>query len=244
MNTFLSQLHVLQDRIKQAEQRFGRPNGSVTLMAVSKTRTIQDILLAHRAGLHHFGENYLQEALPKLAATKNLDLTWHFIGTPQSNKARLLAEQFAWVHSVNRLSIAESLNALRPTSLPPLNICIQLNVSLEPSKSGITPSALPELVHQIAKLPRLKLRGLMCLPAPSDSFDQQRIGFAKCREAFQHLKPNFPWLDTLSMGSSHDFEAAIAEGATIIRIGTTLFGKRPPLNRSIASPPLQEGPTA
>jgi hypothetical protein len=221
-------------RIRESERRFHRQPGSVMLLAVSKTRSPDTIAAAATAGLKRFGENYLQEALEKKQLLRHLDLEWHFIGPIQSNKSRRIAENFAWVHSVERLKIAERLNAQRPAEMPPLNICLQVNVSEEINKSGLRLAELPELVRALVKLPRLRLRGLMAIPAPYDDFTLQRRPFAQLREALEQLKQaDLPenvstFMDTLSMGMSHDLEAAVAEGATIVRIGTAIFGPREP----------------
>jgi pyridoxal phosphate enzyme (YggS family) len=193
------------------------------LLAVSKTKPAAALREAFAAGLRDFGENYLQEALSKQLELADLPLCWHFIGPIQSNKTRAIAEHFAWVHSVDRLKIAQRLSEQRPAELPPLNICIQVNVSGEASKSGCTPADLPALVAAISALPRLKLRGLMAIPEPTADSAEQNAAFATVRILQDSL--NLP-LDTLSMGMSHDLEAAIAQGATWVRIGTALFGAR------------------
>lgn len=179
------------------------------------------------AGMRRFGENYLQEALEKIAALQELDLEWHFIGPIQSNKTRPIAEHFDWVHSVDRLKLARRLSEQRPAGLPPLNICLQVNVSGEQSKSGITLQELPALAQEVATLPRLRLRGLMAIPAPAAGLEAQRQPFRQMRFALEQLIAEGLELDTLSMGMSGDLEAAIAEGATLVRIGTALFGPRP-----------------
>ncbi|MCP1641658.1 pyridoxal phosphate enzyme (YggS family) [Pseudomonas citronellolis] len=190
---------------------------------MSKTKPAADIREAHAAGLDDFGENYLQEALGKQVELADLALTWHFIGPIQSNKTRPIAEHFHWVHSVDRLKVAERLSAQRPADLPPLNVCLQVNVSGEDSKSGCAPEELPALARAVAALPNLKLRGLMAIPEPTEDIAAQRAAFARLRELLTALNLG---LDTLSMGMSHDLEAAIAEGATWVRIGTALFGAR------------------
>ncbi|MCP1724003.1 pyridoxal phosphate enzyme (YggS family) [Pseudomonas citronellolis] len=190
---------------------------------MSKTKPAADIREAHAAGLDDFGENYLQEALGKQVELADLALTWHFIGPIQSNKTRPIAEHFHWVHSVDRLKVAERLSAQRPAHLPPLNVCLQVNVSGEASKSGCAPEELPALARAVAALPNLKLRGLMAIPEPTEDVAAQRAAFARLRELLTALNLG---LDTLSMGMSHDLEAAIAEGATWVRIGTALFGAR------------------
>lgn len=210
--------------IAQACARAGRPTEAVTLLAVSKTQPVQAIREAHAAGLTRFGENYLQEALEKMSALQDLPLEWHFIGPIQSNKTRDIAQHFHWVHSVDRLKIATRLSEQRPDQLPPLNVCLQVNISGEASKSGCTPEEAPALAQAIAKLPRLRLRGLMAIPEPEQDLRAQRAIFAQVRELQQRLPVD--GLDTLSMGMSSDLEAAIAEGATLVRIGTALFGAR------------------
>jgi pyridoxal phosphate enzyme (YggS family) len=193
------------------------------LLAVSKTKPAQALREAYAAGLRDFGENYLQEALGKQLELADLPLIWHFIGPIQSNKTRAIAEHFDWVHSVDRLKIAQRLSEQRPAELPPLNICIQVNVSGEASKSGCTPADLPALAEAISTLPRLKLRGLMAIPEPTEDRAEQDAAFAAVQRLQASL--NLP-LDTLSMGMSHDLESAIAQGATWVRIGTALFGAR------------------
>ncbi|SEJ87168.1 YggS family pyridoxal phosphate-dependent enzyme [Pseudomonas sp. NFR16] len=223
MSTIAENISTLAERIHNAAQAAQRDPASVGLLAVSKTKPASDLREAHAAGLRDFGENYLQEALGKQAQLSDLPLIWHFIGPIQSNKTRAIAENFAWVHSVDRLKIAQRLSEQRPAGLPPLNICIQVNVSGEASKSGCTPEDLPALAHAISALPNLRLRGLMAIPEPTEDSDEQNAAFAAVRDLQHSL--NLP-LDTLSMGMSHDLEAAIAQGATWVRIGTALFGAR------------------
>lgn len=225
MNTALT-IAKVQARIRAAAEAVGRDPASVTLMAVSKTRPAQAVREAHAVGLDQFGENYLQEALDKQAQLADLPLSWHFIGPIQSNKTRPIAEHFDWVHSVDRLKIAQRLSEQRPANLPPLQVCLQVNISGEASKSGVAPEELAALVDAVMALPRLQLRGLMAIPAPSDDPVQQRIPFAALRHALALLQHRHPGLDTLSMGMSADLEAAIAEGATVVRIGTDIFGPR------------------
>ena len=213
------------ERIHAAERVAGRSPGAVALVAVSKTQPAEAIRLAAAAGQLAFGENYLQEALAKQDALADLPgLIWHFIGPIQSNKTRPIAERFDWVHTVDRLRIAERLSQQQPADKPPLNVCLQVNVSGEASKSGVSLAALPELAAAVAQLPRLRLRGLMTIPAPATGFEQQRMPFRILREAMAGLA--LPGLDTLSMGMSDDLEAAILEGATLVRVGTALFGPR------------------
>ncbi|MCX8018240.1 MAG: YggS family pyridoxal phosphate-dependent enzyme, partial [Rhodocyclaceae bacterium] len=198
----------------------------VRLLAVSKTWPAGRLREAAAAGQTAFGESYVQEAIPKQAALADLALEWHFIGPLQSNKTRPVAEGFAWVHSVDRLKIAERLAAQRPASLPPLNVCLQVNVSGEATKSGCPPEAAPALARAVASLPGLSLRGLMTIPEPTEDMTQARQRFASLRALFEALKAEGLTLDTLSMGMSDDLEAAIMEGATIVRVGTAIFGER------------------
>jgi PLP dependent protein len=223
MSTIAENISTLAERIHNAAEAVQRDPASVGLLAVSKTKPASDLRQAYDAGLRDFGENYLQEALGKQSELSDLPLIWHFIGPIQSNKTRAIAENFAWVHSVDRLKIAQRLSEQRPADLPPLNICIQVNVSGEASKSGCTPEDLPALAQAISALPNLRLRGLMAIPEPTENSDEQNAAFAAVRTLQESL--NLP-LDTLSMGMSHDLEAAIAQGATWVRIGTALFGAR------------------
>jgi pyridoxal phosphate enzyme (YggS family) len=216
----------IREQIHEFEQRYGRPDDSVTLLAVSKKQPGERIREAYLAGIRDFGENYLQEAEAKVAALADLDITWHFIGPLQSNKTRPVAALFDWVHSVDRLKIAQRLSDQRDPALPLLNICVQVDLSGEASKSGIDPAVTEQLCRQVASLPHLRLRGLMAIPAPEEDFQRQRQVFHRLAELFQRLRSEFPQFDTLSMGMSNDFEAAIAEGSTLVRIGTALFGPR------------------
>lgn len=223
MSTIAENIAKVGVRIREAAQASQRDFAKIGLLAVSKTKPAVAIREAHGTGLHDFGENYLQEALDKQVQLADLALTWHFIGPIQSNKTRPIAEHFAWVHSVDRLKIAERLSEQRPPELPPLNICLQVNVSGEPSKSGCQPDELAALAQAVTQLPKLRLRGLMTIPQPTDDIAMQRAAFARLRTLRDDLNLD---LDTLSMGMSHDLEAAIAEGATWVRIGTALFGER------------------
>lgn len=223
MSTIAENIAKVGARIREAAQASQHNLADIGLLAVSKTKPAAAIREAYAAGLRDFGENYLQEALEKQAELIDLPLIWHFIGPIQSNKTRPIAEHFDWVHSVDRLKIAQRLSEQRPAHLPPLNICLQVNVSAEDSKSGCSPEALPELAKAIAALPNLRLRGLMAIPEPTDDVAAQHAAFAQLRQLRDDLALN---LDTLSMGMSHDLEAAIAEGATWVRIGTALFGAR------------------
>jgi PLP dependent protein len=221
-------LHFVQQRIAAAARAASRNPHDVKLLAVSKTFGADAVVEAAQAGQTAFGENYLQEALEKIAEVERagLLLEWHFIGPIQSNKTRPIAEHFAWVHSVEREKIAQRLSDQRPESLPPLNICLQVNISGEASKSGVHPDEVEQVAKAIARMPRLRLRGLMAIPEPAEGFEAQRVPFRAMRELFERLRGQGLELDTLSMGMSGDIEAAIAEGATIVRVGTAIFGKR------------------
>ena len=226
MTTISDKLQAVLARIADATRKSGREACTTALLAVSKTWPASAVREAAAAGQRAFGENYVQEGVSKIEALADLELEWHFIGPLQGNKTRLVAENFAWVHSLDRLKIAERLSAQRPTHLPPLQVCLQVNVSGEESKSGVEPDAALALAQQIAALPRLKLRGLMCIPEPTDDFAEQCAAFRRLQQRFTQLKDSGLPLDTLSMGMSHDLEAAIAEGATLVRVGTAIFGKR------------------
>ena len=226
MTSISERLQAVKSRLRQAETEAGRAPDSVALIAVSKTQPADAIREAFTSGQSAFGENYLQESLEKMAALADLPLEWHFIGPIQSNKTRPIAENFAWVHGVDRLKIAQRLSDSRPAELPPLNICIEVNVSGEESKGGVDPNEVQALADAIAQLPGLKLRGLMAIPAPTNDIALQRQQFRMLRELLESLKHRGLVLDTLSMGMSEDFPAAIAEGATLVRIGTAIFGPR------------------
>jgi len=226
MTTIASNLQAVRDAISAAAAGAGRRASEVKLLAVSKTFAPDKLREAYRAGQASFAESYLQEALDKIGALRDLNIDWHFIGPVQSNKTRAVAENFAWVHSVDRLKIAQRLSAQRPAHLPDLQLCLQVNISGEDSKSGVRPDEVSGLAHAIAALPGLKLRGLMAVPAPGDDIAAQRLPFAQLRKLRDELNRQGLRLDTLSMGMSHDFPAAIAEGATIVRIGTAIFGGR------------------
>jgi pyridoxal phosphate enzyme (YggS family) len=226
MTTIASNLQAMQTAIRAAALDAGRDETDITLLAVSKNFPADTIRTAYHAGLFRFAENYLQEALDKMTALRDLPLEWHFIGPIQSNKTRAIAENFPWVHSVDRLKIAERLSAQRPVHLPPLQVCVQVNISGEASKSGTSMEETVHLASLVAQLPRLKLRGLMAVPAPSDDITRQRAAFAALRALRDRLNQQGLQLDTLSMGMSHDYRAAIAEGATLLRIGTAIFGNR------------------
>jgi pyridoxal phosphate enzyme (YggS family) len=216
----------VQARIAAAAREAGRNVDSVTLLAVSKGQSAAAIEAAARAGIENFGENFLQECLPKIAELAGRELTWHFIGRIQANKTRPISENFAWVHGIDRFKIAERLSAQRPFHAPPLNVCLQLHVGGEASKGGVPATEIRALAEAIAALPRLALRGLMCMPPAEPEIARQRHWFRETRQVFNHLNECGFRLDTLSMGTSADFEAAIAEGSTMVRIGTAIFGPR------------------
>lgn len=220
-------LQRVRERMAAAAAACGRNVDSVTLLAVSKAQPAALIAAAARAGVRDFGENYVQEALAKIGALRTSSLTWHFIGHVQANKTRAIAEEFAWVHGVDRLRIAERLAAQRPYHAPPLNVCVQVNVAGEAAKGGVSPAEAPALIDALARLPRLALRGLMCMLPEGADRDTQRRGFAALRQLLASANAAGARLDTLSMGMSSDFEAAICEGATIVRIGSAIFGPRP-----------------
>lgn len=222
-----SRLAELRQRISTAAQQAGRDPASIRLLAVSKTQPVAQLETAYALGLRAFGENYVQEALTKQAELP-ADIEWHCIGPLQSNKSKPVAEHFAWCQSVDSQKLAERLARQRPAGLPPLNVCIQLKLGAEDSKSGIAASAVPALAAAIGAQPGLRLRGLMTLPPASTEPVSQRRWFAEARTVFQALQRDYPALDTLSMGMSNDLEAAIAEGSTLIRVGSALFGARPP----------------
>ena len=227
------QVNEVRSRILEAAIAAGRDPASVTLVAVSKSQTAESIRLAATAGVTDFGENYLQEALPKMDGLADLGLRWHFIGAIQSNKTRAIAERFDWVHSINRLGIARRLSEQRPFHAPPLNLCIQVELIAEPNKAGVDPAHVGELAAAAALLPRVRLRGLMCIPPPLNNRAAEREVFARLRTLLEELNASGHKLDTLSMGMSADFESAIAEGATLVRVGTAIFGARSPGSRDV-----------
>ena len=227
MSSIPEKIRDVSHQISEFAQKYKRASNSVLLLAVSKTQAADKIIAAHQAGQNDFGENYLQEALEKISQLKHLSLSWHFIGPIQSNKTKAIAESFAWVHSVDRVKIARRLNEQRPDSLPPLNVFLQVNIDQEPSKAGLTIEELPVLAEHFKTLKHLKLCGLMAIPAPAETFEQQRLAFHKLAQARDDLLTRgFVDCQHLSMGMSRDFEAAIAEGSTIVRIGTDIFGAR------------------
>lgn len=226
METLANRYADLLKRIAVAERRFGRRPGSVKLLAVAKTRPVEAVAALAALGHRYIGENYLQEAAEKIRALSSYGLEWHFIGPVQSNKTRAIAAQFDWVHTLDREKIARRLHEHRPDALPPLNVCIQVNVSEEPSKSGVGAAEIDTLADLVADLPRLRLRGLMALPAESSDFAVQVSAFRRVCELRDRLGERVRGLDTLSLGTTQDLEAAVAQGATIVRIGTGLFGER------------------
>ena len=228
MTTLEERLHLVQARIAQACAQSGRASASVALLAVSKLQPAQAVRDALAAGQRAYGENYVQEALDKQAALADLRslLEWHLIGPLQSNKTRVVAEAFDWVHSVDRLKIAQRLSDQRPAELPPLNICLQINISGEASKSGLPPHEVAEVARAVAALPRLRLRGLMAIPEPAQGLEAQRAPHRALRTLFEALVAQGLAMDTLSMGMSDDLEAAVAEGSTLVRVGTAIFGAR------------------
>jgi pyridoxal phosphate enzyme (YggS family) len=230
MSTIADHLHDLDATIAAAAQAAGRARDSVQLLAVSKTFGADAVLEAMHAGQRAFGENYLQEALDKMQAVARgapgMPVEWHFIGPIQSNKTRPIASHFAWVHTVDRLKVAQRLSEQRPDGMEPLNICLQVNISGEATKSGVLEAELPELARQVAALPNLRLRGLMAIPEPESDPVKQRAPFARMRELADRLRGQGIALDTLSMGMSGDMAAAVAEGATIVRVGSAIFGAR------------------
>jgi pyridoxal phosphate enzyme (YggS family) len=226
MTTIANALQAVRQRIEQAAAAAGRPVAGIQLLAVSKTFPAAAVRQAYTAGQRAFGESYVQEAEGKVEALNDLSLKWHFIGPIQSNKTRPIAESFAWVHSLDRARIADRLSAGRPSNLPDLQVCLQVNVSGEASKSGVAPEDLPALARHVQTLPRLKLRGLMAIPEPTGDPVKQQAAFARLRQLLEQLNAEGFQLDTLSMGMSDDLEAAIAEGATIVRVGSAIFGER------------------
>jgi PLP dependent protein len=223
---FAENLARIHARIRATARESGRSVEQITLVGASKGQSAALLELALNAGLHDFGESYVQDALPKMAALAAGSPTWHFIGALQANKTRAVAENFAWVHAIDRLRIAERLSEQRPFHAPALNVCVQVNIGGEGSKGGVAPGALRQLLRDIAPLPGLKLRGLMCLPPPEEDPTRQRYWLHQLRELFESVNADGAGLDTLSMGMSSDLEAAVHEGATLLRIGTALFGTR------------------
>lgn len=222
----VSALQKVRQDISTHEQRHGRPQGSVHLLAVSKRKPLSAIRAAMQAGQQAFGENYVDEGVEKILALADADLEWHFIGAIQSRKTASIARHFQWAHGVDRLKVARRLSEQRPQGMPPLNICLQVNTDNETGKAGVEFSEVAQLADACAELPGLALRGLMAIPAPRSDFDEQRKVFARMQDCLESLQHQHPEMDTLSMGMSGDMEAAIAEGSTLVRIGTAIFGKR------------------
>jgi len=227
MDAIADNLQAVKQRIARAAAASNRSASAIQLLAVSKTFGAAEIRQAWQCGQRSFGENFVQEAVAKIPALGDLAIEWHFIGPLQSNKTRPVAEHFAWVHSLEREKIARRLDEARPPHLPPLNVLIQINVSAEASKSGLMPGGEQALAATIATLPRLRLRGLMAIPEPTSDHALQRARFARLRMLFEALRRDHPAIDTLSMGMSADLEAAIAEGSTLVRVGSAIFGTRP-----------------
>jgi pyridoxal phosphate enzyme (YggS family) len=221
-----ARLKAVHARIEEAERRAGRAPGSVRLLAVSKQQPVEEIESAVAAGQLEFGENYVQEGVAKIERLRGCPLTWHFIGRVQGNKTREVAEYFQWVHTVDRERIATRLDAQRPQLAPPLEVLLQVRLGDEPAKGGVTPEELPGLADAVSRLPRLRLRGLMCIPPPTPDETAQRVPFRRLRGLLEELNRRGHALDVLSMGMSDDLEAAILEGATLVRIGTAVFGPR------------------
>lgn len=228
MTAISHSLQSVLERIAAAERNGGRSHGEVRLIAVSKTKPAADIRAAYSAGQNAFGESYVQEALEKIQALADLAIEWHFVGPIQSNKTAAIAAAFDWVHSVDRIKIARRLSEQRPAGREPLNLCLQVNVSGESTKSGVTPGALAELAAAVTGLPHVRLRGLMAIPQPFETMAEQRAPLRALRQLYDDLNAIGLALDTLSMGMSNDLEAAVAEGATMVRIGTAVFGPRAP----------------
>ena len=226
MQNIENNLARIKQQIEQAATDFDRKTSNISLLAVSKRKPASDLRSAYNCGQRDFGENFLQEAQQKMRELADLDIVWHFIGPVQSNKTKALAESFDWVHCVDRVKIAQRLSNQRPESMPPLNICIQVNIDLEASKSGVAPNDITALAESIRHLPKIKLRGLMAIPAQHSDFESQREPFARLKQALHDLQQHGLDCDTLSMGMSHDMQAAIAEGSTLVRIGTAIFGER------------------
>ncbi len=226
MTTIAENIAQLSARLQRLERQYGRSASSVKLLAVSKRHPVESIIAANKVGIEDFGENYLQEALDKIQHLSSLRVNWHFIGPIQSNKTKAIAENFQWVHSIDRLKIAQRLSDQREPSASKLNVCVQVNISHEANKSGVELGEVEALCDSVAALPNLQLRGLMAIPAAEPDLDSQRIAFRVLAQEYSRLKPRYVQFDTLSMGMSNDFEAAIAEGSTLIRIGTGIFGPR------------------
>ena len=240
MTSIAANLQQVRERLWRACEAASRDSAEVTLLAVSKTFGADAVRQAHAAGQTAFGENYVQEGVEKIAlvaeSLPRSAIEWHCIGPVQNNKTRLVAAQFDWVQSIDRLKIAQRLSEQRPADLPPLNVCLQVNVDGGPNKAGVTPAELPALADAVAALPGLRLRGLMCIPEPAPDFEAQRALFLRAREAYDDLRVRGHALDTLSMGMSEDLEAAVAAGATMVRVGRAVFGAREPKLSPVTSP--------
>ena len=219
-------LNSVHQHIRTVESRFNRPTGSVRLIAVSKTRSTSEIRLAAKNQQFEFGESYVQEAIDKIESLSDLDLTWHFIGPIQKNKTKAIAQHFNWVHSIDRAIVATRLHDQRPDNMTPINVCVQINIDKEDTKSGVLPNQLLDLAEHISRLTNLRLRGLMAIPAPTQDFNRQVETFKRVRDYYYKLRKHGLDVDTLSMGMSNDYEAAIAAGSTMVRIGTAIFGPR------------------
>ncbi|MGI2000046.1 YggS family pyridoxal phosphate-dependent enzyme [Shewanella frigidimarina] len=228
MTTIADRISIAQSRISQAAQKCSRSSGEINLLAVSKTKPISDIVAAYQAGQRLFGENYVQEGETKIDALQAdyPDIEWHFIGPLQSNKTKVVAEHFDWMHTLSRAKIAQRLHEQRPNDKSPLNVCIQVNISQEQSKSGVNPEDVATLALTIASLSNLKLRGLMAIPTATDDVQLQQLEFSQLKQIFDQLKLQYPSVDTLSMGMSGDMDIAIANGSTMVRIGSAIFGER------------------
>ena len=226
MITIAKNIERLSDRLRRLERQYERSAASVQLLAVSKRHPVQSIIAANKAGIVDFGENYLQEALDKIQHFSSMHLNWHFIGPIQSNKTKAIAENFQWVHSIDRFKIAQRLSDQREPSTAKLNVCVQINLCDETNKSGVELSKAEALCDSVDALPNLKLRGLMAIPAAVPDLESQRRTFRVLAQEYARLKPRYAQFDTLSMGMSNDLEAAVAEGSTLIRVGTTIFGPR------------------
>jgi pyridoxal phosphate enzyme (YggS family) len=228
MTTIADRISIAQSRISQAAQKCSRSSAEISLLAVSKTKPISDIIAAYQAGQRLFGENYVQEGETKITALQAdyPDIEWHFIGPLQSNKSKIIAEHFDWMHTLSRAKIAQRLHEQRPNNKPPLNVCIQVNISQEQSKSGVNPEDVATLALTIASLSNLKLRGLMAIPTATDDVQLQQQEFSQLKQLFDQLKQQYPSVDTLSMGMSGDMDIAIANGSTMVRIGSAIFGER------------------
>ena len=228
---------LLSQAITAAAKRSGRDPADLKLLVVSKRRSGEEIRQCAQLGQVAFGENYLQEALPKIEACKDLNLEWHFIGRLQRNKTADVAKNFYWVHTLDRMAVAQRLNDQRPESMQPLQVCIQINLDGAANKAGISPEQLPGLLLQMSKLDRLTLRGLMTMPEPVEQIERQRVPFRQLAKLLAEAAVDYPTMDTLSMGMSADMDAAIVEGSTLLRIGTALFGPRPEADQNVVSGP-------